>query len=215
MLDRRPPFGTLRSVVPVIQSHSHGSWRLTLISVEDWDNCCAETTELVSDPLPPAHADLHPFVTLDAVADGGQHYVSGFGGAFGGGRINGGQEHRMLVRFAPTFDLDAESVGIEGRLRLSHPGQTPSGLKSPAWEDPEPWVFVISRPDADKDSPVEHPVLPPQGEQPPPHPSCSPDLGELNRVVPVVAERIPFGWEIAVPLRAAGFPDPADTGLMD
>ena len=198
-----PPFGTLRSVVPIQQAQKRGPWRLTLVSLEIWDNCWAANLDIDRDPFGSEEDDVSPFLTLDAFGEGAQGYVSGFGGAYGGGRLDGGQQHRQLVPFSPAIDPASESVRLEARLQLRRTA-TGTGSRAmslddpPDWEDPEPWVFAVPRTGANGQSSAK----PSTSSRPSQEDSFTPrlpyELGNLLWVVPVVAEQTAGDWTVTI-----------------
>ena len=198
---RPPPFGTLRSVVPVLKSEKRGPWRLTLVSVEIWDNCWAANLDLDRDPFGSGEDYVSPFLALDAFGEGARRYVSGFGGCYGGGRLDGGQQLRRLVPFAPAIDPASESVRLEARLQLRRTGTGSRSMSlddPPDWEDPKPWVFVVPRTGANGQSPASLST----SRQPRQEDSITPrlpyELGNLQWVVPVVEEHTAGDWTVTI-----------------
>ena len=193
--NRPPPFGSLRSVVPVQQSQKRGPWRLTLICLEIWDNCWAANFAIDRDPRGPEDEFFYPYLTLEAISEGSQRYVSGFGGSYGGGRFDSGQHHRQLVPFVPIIDLISESVRLEARLQLSHPGNRSTLHDAPDWEDPAPSVFEIPRIGANG-LPSAKPLTP--SHEAPSIPRPPYDLGAPLWVVPVEAEQTIGDWTVTI-----------------
>ena len=198
---RPPPFGALRSVVPVQQTQKRGPWSLTLICLEIWDTCWAANLDIHRDPFGPGEDYVFPLLTLEAFGEGAQQYVSGFGGGHGGGQSDGGQEHRQTVPFAPAIDPASESVRLEARLQLR---RTSTGSHSmslddpPDWKDLEPWVFEVPRTSTNGQPPARPTIsgMPSDEDSSAPHPPY--DLGGLLWVVPVVAEHAVGDWTVTI-----------------